>query len=160
MVLSIKEFDEQNSQSAVSDFIADLENKIDQKMMKYAKADGKTRAKIERQNRHIANAYSIDDDKKSYVVVLTEGTCGKQKPNSPACLCETVPNEIGKKMMKFTEDQQNFIRETIEQDYKEQGWQTWGITRSLKANQIDEYYTYILTICCDKLATTFDLKIE
>ena len=71
MVLSIKEFDEQNSQSAVSDFIADLENKIDQKMMKYAKADGKTRAKIERQNRHIANAYSNDDDKKSYVVVLT-----------------------------------------------------------------------------------------
>lgn len=160
MVLSIKEFDEQNSQSAVSDFIADLENKIDQKIMKYAKADGKTRAKIERQNRHIANAYSIDDDKKSYVVVLTEGTCGKQKPNSPACLCETVPNEIGKKMMKFTEDQQNFIRKTIEQDYKKQGWQTWGITRSLRANQIDEYYTYILTICCDKLATTFDLEIK
>ena len=39
---------------------------------------------------------------------------------------DTSPNKLGEEISKFSKDQQEFIRNTVVNDYKKQGWQaTW-----------------------------------
>lgn len=150
MVLTIKEFDERNNQAGAIDFIHDLEEQIDQKLLAYAKADSKTRIKIERQNR--SRTCGLCDDKSTVVIAMREDDCGKKEDS--ARLYNAMPNKLGKEINKFSKDQQEFIRKTVVDDYKKQGWQaTWD-------EWIVGIHTYVLVIKCNKLANKVELAIK
>lgn len=150
MVLTIKEFDERNNQAGAIDFIHDLEEQIDQKLLAYAKADSKTRIKIERQNR--SRTCGLCDDESTVIITMREDDCGKK--DDSAELYDTSPNKLGEEISKFSKDQQEFIRKTVVDDYKKQGWQaTWD-------KWMIGIRTYVLVIKCNKLANKVELTIE
>ena len=150
MVLTIKEFDERNNQAGAIDFIHDLEEQIDQKLLAYAKADSKTRIKIERQNR--SRTSGLCDDKSTVIIAMREGDCSKQEDSAE--LYNTVTNKLGKEISKFSKDQQELIRKTVVDDYKKQGWQaTWD-------EWIIDIHAYVLVIKCNKLANKIELSIK
>lgn len=150
MVLTIKEFDERNNQVGAIDFIHDLEEQIDQKLLAYAKADSKTRIKIERQNR--SRTCGLCDDESTVIITMREDDCDKK--DDSAELYNAIPNKLGKEINKFSKDQQEFIRKTVVDDYKKQGWQaTWD-------EWIIGIHTYVLVIKCNKLANKIELSIK
>lgn len=150
MVLTIKEFDERNNQAGAIDFIHDLEEQIDQKLLAYAKADSKTRIKIEQQNR--SRTCGLCDDKSTVIIAMREDDCDKKEDS--AGLYDTVLNKLGEEISKFSKDQQEFIRKTVVDDYKKQGWQaTWD-------KWIIGIRAYVLVIKCNKLANKIELSIK
>lgn len=150
MVLTIKEFDERNNQAGAIDFINDLEEQIDQKLLAYAKADSKTRIKIERQNR--SRTCGLCDDESTVIITMREDDCSKK--DDSAELYDTSPNKLGEEISKFSKDQQEFIRKTVVDDYKKQGWQaTWD-------KWMIGIRAYVLVIKCNKLANKVELAIK
>lgn len=159
MVLSIDKFDEMNNQAGVADFVHDLEEQIDKKMLDYAKADSKTRREYDQENARVSDDLDMQNGWDTVIVAMREGDCGTNQQQVVG-LYNSVPNKFGKRMNKFSEYQQAYIRKTVVKDYNKQGWFATWKNQTIHESNIKQYHTYVLNINCKKLANLLELAIK